>query len=360
MSFEGTNLRGWSRRAAVVFLGAAFVLFAAADGRSSERSVAIGYLPIPGPWLAAVGDGAFERETGYAIQWVRFDSDAQAIQSLHDGKIQLTYAGSTSIAVGLSGGADMELFWVAADTGFAEALVVKNESKIVAPRQLHGKRIGTQYWSTNHSNLLFVLDQFNITEEQTKIYPLTPDEIVAHWKSGGLDAAFVSYPALDKLKLDGKVLIWSEWLNSWGKATFDGFVADRRWSSAHPEFMTKFAGLVDAANADYRSNPARWTGASREVRTLARMLGGQPNVVPMLGVIRLPNLEEQLSPDWLGGGAAGTAAGSLRVTALFLERFGMIPKTLADYSRFVSPKWVQAASAEQEKRKRAGPDPFKR
>ena len=347
------------RAVGVVLLGAAVILFAAPIALGQVRSVSIGYLPIPGPWLVPAGDGAFERETGYAITWVRFDTDAAAIQALHDGKVQLAYAGSTAIAVGLSGGADMELFWIAADRGFSMALVVRNQSKIVEPQHLRGKRIGTPFWSTSHSNLLFALDQFNITEDQTDIYNLTPDEIVAAWKTGGLDAAFVSYPALEQLLPTGKVMIWSDWLSRWGKATFYGMVAHRQWSAAHPEFMAKFVNVVDVANKSYRANPARWSSASNEVKTIVRMVGGHPNVPPMLSVLTLPDLNEQLSTDWLGGGASGRAAKALMVTALFLNRYGMVKKALPDYGGFVSPNWAQAVLAEQHRRMRAHPEPIR-
>lgn len=356
MSFERTNLRGWFRLAAFVVLNAALVLFAAPIAHGQERSVSIGYMPVPGPWLAAAGNGTIERETGYTIKWVRFDSGAQAVQALHDGQVQIAFAGSVPIAVGMSGGADIELFWIAAGIDYAEGLIVRNQSKIVEPQHLRGKRIGTPFWSTAHFHLLFALEQFKLTEDHVDIYNMTPDEIITNWKIGGIDAAFIWYPTLDKLKLDGKVLAWSGWLNRWGRATFDGLVAHRPWSAAHPEFMAKFVNSINAANANHRATPARWSAASSEIRTIAKMVGGQSNISPMLAILILPDINEQVSPDWLGGGRDGTAAVSLRETALFLERYGMIKKPLADYSGLVSPKWAQAALAEQQKRMRANPE----
>ena len=280
------------RHAAIAFPIAAKILFAAAGVHGAERSVSIGYLQLPGPWLFAVGEGTFERETGYAIEWVRFETGAKAMQALHDGKVQITYAGSVPTAVAASADADIELFYVAADAGSSGALIVNDQSKIAEPQHLRGKRIGVQFWSLSHYHLLFALEQFKITENEVDIYPLTQGETASHWRDNGLDAAFIRYPGLAQLLPTSRILLWSETLNRWGKMAFDGFVADRAWSQAHPEFMIKFVEQVAAANAYYYSVPARWTYGSREVRTVARMLGGQPNVVPMLTQIKFPSLDE--------------------------------------------------------------------
>lgn len=351
---------GRLRFASVLLLGALLFAFAAPDARGQERTVAIGYIKIALPWLGMIADGTFDRETGYKINWVLHDTGAQAIQDLHDGKVQIAFSGSTGIAVGMSADVNMELFWIAADIAYSEALVARNQSKIVTPRDLRGKRIGVPFWSTAHFHLLFALEQFGFKEDDVKIVNLTPGQIVDNWKAGAIDAAFVWYPALEELLPTGTAMLWSGWINRWGKTTFDGLIAHRQWSAANPEFMTKFVGLIEDAKAKYRADPAKWTRGAPEVQAIARALGGGANVPVLLAALNYPDVREQLSSDWLGGGRNGTAAVSLRETARFLERSGRVKKVADDYSAFINPRWAQAVLAEQQKRTSAPTDMLKK
>jgi taurine transport system substrate-binding protein len=190
---------------------------------------------------------------------------------------------------------------------------------------------------------LFALEQFNLTEDDVDVYDMGPGEILAAWKSGGLDAAFVGMPTLERLLLPGRVLVWSGWLNRWGKTTFDGFVVRRDWSTANPEFMRGVVKVLDAVNRDYAANPDRWTGDSREVQTIVKFLGTHSNVVTSLKLIRIPTLEEQLSTAWLGGGRVGGAVKTLQSTAQYLDRFGMVEKVLPDYSPYITDRWAKEA-----------------
>jgi taurine transport system substrate-binding protein len=255
----------------------------------------------------------------------------------------MAYSGSTQITVGMSAGVEKELFWIAKNTDITEGLVVHIRSRIEEPRQLRGKRIAAPFWSTHHFHLLFALEQFNLTESDVDIYDMRPGEILAAWNAGGLDAAFIGLPTLERLLLSGRVLVWSGWLNRWGKATFDGFVVRRDWSAANPEFMRGFVRVLDTVNRNYGANADRWTSDSREIQTIVKLLGHQSNVVASLKLIKIPSLEEQLSIAWLGGGAAGGAAKTLQATAQYLNRFGMVEKVLPDYSPYITDRWAKAA-----------------
>ncbi len=253
-------------------------------------------------------------------------------------------AGSSPIAAGVSRGLNLELVWIIEDIASAEALVVREGSGITAPQDLRGKRLGVPFASTTHFHTLFALEQFGIDSKEVHLQHLQPPEIVAAWEKGEIDAAFVWDPALGQIKRSGSVLITSGQLSNWGKATFDGLVAERSWAARNPDFMCAFVKTIAAADAAYRDNTEAWTADSPEVQAIVGLIGGNPEDVP--GVLELydfPSLEEQASERWLGGGAAGGGAKALKLTSEFLKGERKIPTVLEDYSRAVNPAWVETA-----------------
>jgi taurine transport system substrate-binding protein len=173
---------------------------------------------------------------------------------------------------------------------------------------------------------------------------MTPPNIAAAWERGDIDAAFVWDPALGKIKETGKVLITSGTLSTWGKATFDGMLAQKEWAAENPDFMVNFIKTIAAADEAYRSDPMAWTPDSAMVKKIIKLIGGNPEDVPgVLALYGFPTLEEQASDRWLGGGKNGGAARALYFTSEFLLKEKKIPKLFPDYSVAVNPKWVNMA-----------------
>ena len=146
--------------------------------RAQTQRVAIGYQLIVNPWKVAIASGAFERATGWRIDWKRFDSGATVLSALAAGEVQIALAGSSPIAAGLSRGLDIELFWIAEDIAAAEALVVRDGAGIAAPQDLRGKTIAVPFASTSHFHTLFALEQFGIARGEVKLVDMQPPEIV--------------------------------------------------------------------------------------------------------------------------------------------------------------------------------------
>jgi len=320
--------------------------FAPAGAEAQDKRVAIGFQLVYNPWKAAIASGAIEDATGYDIFWRKFASGGEVIAALAAGSVQLAMAGSSPIAAGVSRGLNLELFWIVEDIASAEALVVREGSGISAPQDLRGKRLGVPFASTTHFHALFALEQFGIDPSEVRIRHLQPPEIVEAWDKGEIDAAFVWDPALGHVKHSGKVLITSGQLSNWGKATFDGLVADRRWAAGHPDFMCSLVKALAEADAAYRDNEEAWTADSDEVLAIVGLIGGDPADVPgVLDLYDFPTLEQQASPRWLGGGASGGAARALKFTSEFLKSERKIPRVLEDYGRAVNPAWVEMTLA---------------
>lgn len=323
-------------------IGAVFAVAAAA----AAKEVAIGYQPIYGLWGVPMVAGRFERETGYAIKWVKFDSGARVATALAAGEVQIGVMGSSAIAAAAGNGADILLFWILAEIAGSEALVVRDGSGIDPrePTTLVGKRIATPFLSTAHFHTLVALETWGIDPERVLLLDMQPYRIATAWERGEIDAAYVWPPALARITRSGTVMIDSALLAEKGKPTFDGIVVAREWAEKNKEFLAKFVKIVAEVVEHYRRDPAAWTADSAEVDALVRLFGGGPDdVAPALERYRFPTLEEQASKQGLGGGKESRAARTLAATAAFLKERGRIDATPPDYAKFVTSAHVEAA-----------------
>ncbi len=101
-----------------------------------------------------------------------------------------------------------------------------------------------------------------------KIVNLRPPEVAAAWERGDIDATAIWDPVLAKVKKNGKVLITSGQIaQQTGKATFDGFVVDRKFAKDNAEFVARFVKVLAANDASYRDHTSAWTAASPQVRS---------------------------------------------------------------------------------------------
>jgi taurine transport system substrate-binding protein len=326
----------------LVTVGLAAALAGAAWGAMAQtKEVTIAYQDMMNPWRVAMANKELEKATGWKINWRQFGGGGDVIRAMASGDVKIGEAGSSPIAAAMSQGIDVELFWILEDIADAEALVVRNGSGIQAPRDLKGKRIGVPFVSTTHFHLLFAMEQFGLTGKDAQVLNMRPPEIAAAWERGDLDATFIWDPVLAKVKKNGRVLITSGLLSTWGKATFDGVIADKKFAKENPDFMVALVKILAKHDDMYRKNAAAWTPTSAEVMAVAKISGAKPeDVPPGMALYGFPTLAEQASPAWLGGGKDGGAAKALKFTSEFLKEQGRIDKLLPDYAASVNPEWV--------------------
>ena len=313
---------------------------------AETREVVIGYQDMVVPWRYAQATGAVEKATGYKVTYRKLGSGADVIRALASGSIQLGEAGSSPIAAGLSQGVDLSLFWILDNINDAEALVARDGSGVTKLTDLKGKTIGLPFVSTSHFHALVALQQAGVDPSTVKILNLRPPEVAAAWQRGNIDATYIWDPVLAKVKQNGKVLITSgEVAKESGKATFDGFVASRKFEQTNIEFMTGLVKVLAATDAQYRDHKTAWTADSKEVQAVAQESGAAAADVPAsLALYAFPTAAEQASPTWLGGGKQSGAAKSLAATAAFLKTQGTIQNVLPDYSTGVNSRFVQQAA----------------
>lgn len=312
----------------------------------AEKTVTIGYQGLQVPMKHAIDEKMFEKVTGYTIKWRKFDSGAKAITALAAGAVDITVAGSSPIASGISNGVDMELIWVLDNIADAEALVVRDGSGVASPSDLKGKKIGVPFVSTTHFHTLFALEQFGLGEKDVRVINMSPNAIVAAWIRGDIDGAFVWDPALGKIKATGNVLISSKQLGAWGKPTFDGIVANKKFTKSHQGFVIDFLTVMVKADAMYRDAASDITSTHPIVKSVAKLSGAAPeSVVSAMKLYEFLDIDAQLSCAWMGCAAKGGAAKALTATAEFLLSQKKVSALKPDYSVYVNPSYLKQAKA---------------
>ena len=313
---------------------------------AQSREVVIGYQDMVVPWRYAQASGEVEKATGYKVTYRKLGSGADVIRALASGSIQLGEAGSSPIAAGLSQGVDISLFWILDNINDAEALVARNGSGVNSLADLKGKKLGLPFVSTSHFHALVALQNAGVDPSSVKILNLRPPEVAAAWERGDIDATYIWDPVLAKVKKNGKVLTTSgEVAKETGKATFDGFVVNRKFAQDNAAFVSGFVKVLSTTDAQYRDHKSNWTAGSKEVEAVAKESGANAADVPAsLALYAFPTAAEQASAAWLGGGAQAGAAKSLAATAAFLKTQGTIQNVLPDYSAGVDPRFVQQAA----------------
>lgn len=309
------------------------------------KEATVGYQGVLNPWKVAIADKTFEKRTGYKINWRKFDSGGAVINAMASGDVHIAMAGSSPIAAGIANGLPIEIFWIVEDIASAEALVVRDGSGITSPQDLKGKTIGVPFVSTTHFHMLFALEQFGIKSKQVKLRNLQPPQIAAAWQRGDIDAAFVWDPVLGQIKKNGKVIITSGQLSSWGKATFDGMVVNKKFAAANEKFMVEFTKVMDESTRAYSENPDAWNRKTSNGRKVAQLAGGEGSqVAGTLALYGFPTAKEQATATWLGGGEDGAVALAIKFTAEFLKAEKKVDATPKSYAQFVNSKFAEAAA----------------
>ena len=78
------------------------LLFTVSVVCAQEKKVTIGYQLIFNPWKVAMVQGAVEKETGYKINWRKFDSPGKLLPAITSGDVHIGLLGSTGVATAMS------------------------------------------------------------------------------------------------------------------------------------------------------------------------------------------------------------------------------------------------------------------
>ncbi|MFK3660895.1 taurine ABC transporter substrate-binding protein [Scandinavium sp. NPDC088450] len=319
-----------ARTSHLSFLAAlAFITF-----QAQAVNVTVAYQTSAEPAKVAQADNTFAKESGATVDWRKFDSGASVVRALASGDVQIGNIGSSPLAVAASQQVPIEVFLLASQLGNSEALVVKKT--ISKPEDLIGKRIAVPFISTTHYSLLAALKHWGIKPGQVQIVNLQPPAIIAAWQRGDIDGAYVWAPAVNELEKDGTVLTDSSKVGQWGAPTLDVWVVRKDFAQQHPEIVKAFARSAIEAQRPYIDNPDSWLTKSENLQKLSKLSGVPEADVPGLvkgnTYLTAAQQTEQLN---------GPVNKAIVDTAQFLKEQGKVPAVAADYSQYVTDKFVK-------------------
>ncbi|GAA3813599.1 ABC transporter substrate-binding protein [Sphaerisporangium flaviroseum] len=287
-------------------------------GSAPAKTIRIAYQAFPSGDLVVKNKRWLEDALpGYTITWTKFDSGASINTAFVAKSVDIAAIGSSPVARGLSAPLNIpyQVAFVLDVAGDNEALVARNGTGITSIEGLRGKKVATSFASTAHYSLLATLDKAGIPESAVTLVDLEPQDILASWTRGDIDAAYTWLPTLQEIKKNGKVLISSRQLATAGKPTLDLGVVTTAFIDAHPEAVTAWRQAEARALDLIADDP----GAAAEA------VGKELNISPdeakaqlSQGVFLKP--ADLAGEEWLGTpGKVGGLAQNLVSAAQFLK-----------------------------------------
>lgn len=307
------------------------------------KSLRVAYQSIPNGATIVKNQKWLEDSLGIPVEWQSFDSGANVNRAVASGSVDVGLAGSSPVSNGIATGLPYKVPWIYAVIGDAEQLVAKASSGVSDVKDLEGKTVAAPFGSTTHYALLTALTDAGLDLGAVDVIDLEPDDIVAAWQRGDIDAAYIWNPSLGKLVEDGgKLLLSSAELAEQGTLTGDLAVVRTEFAEQYPDIVSGWLEQENRAVELIKSDPE---GA-------AEIVGKELQLPPadaaeqMKGLIFLDK-QEQLSPDYLGtAGQPGKLADQLTTTAQFLKKQKLIDRepSAEEFDEAVDSSFLEKAA----------------
>ncbi|WP_182905804.1 ABC transporter substrate-binding protein [Microbispora sp. H13382] len=314
----------------VLAAATAAVLAACGDGTASggggsgggdgtaDRTIRIAYQAFPSGDLIVKNKGWLEQALpGYTIKWTKFDSGASVNTAFVAKSVDIAAIGSSPVARGLSAPLNIpyQVAFVLDVAGDNEALVARDGAGVSSVADLRGKKVATPFASTSHYSLLAALDKAGVPESAVTLVDLEPQDILASWTRGDIDAAYVWLPTLEEIKKTGRTLISSRELATAGKPTLDLGVVSTAFVQAHPDAVDAWRKAEARALDLISSDP---DAAAQAVGAELNLSKDEAGAQLSQGVFLKP--ADLASPEWLGTpDKVGGLARNLVSAAQFLK-----------------------------------------
>ena len=265
-------------------LGAALLALALpAAAVADDLELTIGYQTVVEPSKVPQADGAYDKATGAAIDWRKFDSGADVIAAIASGALDIGYVGSSPLAAAASRELPIETIFVVGLIGESEALVARDGSGVARVADLVGKKVAVPFVSTTHYSLLAALKHEGIDPKKVEILNLRPPEIAAAWERGDIDAAYVWDPGAgpDPRERQGDPRLPRRSRNGAPRPSTPGSCA-RTSPRSTPMRCAAFVEVTGESYANFLADPAAWSADSDQAKEIARLTGAKVEDVPLL------------------------------------------------------------------------------
>lgn len=279
---------------------------------------------------------------GVPVEWRSFDSGRSAVLGLGARGVHWTLTGSSPAAFGLSTGVEGEVAWIFHLLGENEALVVQPDSGIETVSQLKGKKVAVPFGTTTHYDMLKALDLAGVAPTELSLIDLEPPEMAAAFERRDIDAAWVWYPALQRLYDAGGVAIMNALdMAKQGFPTADVLTIDPAFGKQYPDTVARYIATLHCGVV---------LGA-QDLDAIAGDIGAEFGIdletarTALVQVERL-SAEDQLDSQWMGTSKSkGAFAEALWSQSHFLKEQGIIESAFDKdfYRDRLNPAYIELA-----------------
>jgi taurine transport system substrate-binding protein len=308
-------------RAAGAGAAAALLPFgnAMAQAEAKPAVVRVGLVTIPKIYAAGRFDGTFDKALGVPTKWVTADGASVLLPMVAAGELDLCFLGSPAIAVSVTRKLPITIVGAPEIINTSERLIARENIRSV--RDLEGKRVAAPGASSMHYGLERTLAANHVDSSKVRHLMLAQPEIVAAWRRGDIDAAYLAGPFWGELLSNGGHQIASTGDLQPQTFVWNGLVAHQNFAAQHPATLVAWLQTLQHMYERYKADPNGFA------QKLAADYSANPELTrDSLAGLQFPSFEEQLSPKYLGAGPSspGPLVTSLRDQAQFLAAQGEI------------------------------------
>ena len=268
---------------------------------ADELNVAY-FLEWPMPFQAAKVSGAYDEALGVKVNWVSFDTGTAMSAAMASGDIDISVSqGLPPFVVATSAGQDLQIVDVAVSYSENDNCVVRSDLEIDknSAAELAGKRVAVPLGTAAHFGFLKQMDHFGVSLDDLTVVDMAPAEGQAALAQGAVDMSCGWGGALRRMMESGNILLTGAEKEELGILVFDVTSAPSAFVAENPDLLSKFLAVTAQANADWANGqPADMLAA------IAKDAGmSEEDAASTMSTFAFPDVDDQLSEKWLGGGA---------------------------------------------------------
>ena len=306
---------------------------------NAEQITVAYFLEWPTPNQFAQVKKIYDQKLGVDIKWVSFDAGTAMSAAMASGDVQISFSqGIPPFVVAVSAGQSLQIVDVAVSYSENENCVVRSNLEITKDnaKELEGKQAGVPIGTAAHYGFLKQMKHLGVDASTMKIVDMAPADGAAAFATGNLDMVCGWGGALRRMKEHGNVLLTGAEKEQLGIQVFDATTVSTQWAQENADLLAKFLKVTADMNARYKSSDSE-----AMLPIIAKAAGMKKNAVKeTMAGFSFPNIKEQLSKKWLGG---GTQKFLKEVGDFFVEQ-GTLPKARDDYDSAVDSSYLEAAS----------------
>jgi len=309
-----------------------------AGSHLKELTVAY-FLEWPTPNQFAQANKMYSKALGIPVKWVSFDAGTAMSAAMASGDVHISFSqGVTPFLVATAAGQDLQVVDIAVSYSDNDNCVVRSELEITKANvaELKGKKVAVPLGTAAHSGFLAQMKHFGIKEADLTIVDMAPSDSAAAFSQPNTDLAMACGwgGSLRTMKQHGNTLLSGKEKQDVVGKVFDVTSVPTSFGEENPELLAKFLKITADMNKKYMSDSAEM------MPSIAKAAGmDAEGTKAVIGTFVFPNVSEQLSAEWMGGGVAEYLTSSAKK----LEEGGKI-KALPDYSAVVNSSYLAAAS----------------